>query len=104
MPSKAKTLSKRNSQIKTPTRTKTTEKPTTRTVPRCAKCGSKTVRLEQLQQELLAVLAVHCLICGHHTFVGKPIVRLIRRPDIPESALEKIAPETSSIPISQETP
>jgi len=55
----------------------------TRTAPRCTRCGSRTVRLEQLNQELLAVLAMHCLICGHHTFIGKPMVRLIRKPEIP---------------------
>ncbi len=99
MPSKAKTLSKRNSRIKTPTSTKTSEKATTRTTPRCTKCGSKTVRLEQLQQELLAVMAIHCLICGHHTFVGKPIVRLIRRPDIPQSALDSNVTIKSKIKI-----
>jgi len=57
----------------------------TRTVPRCTRCGSRTVRLEQLNQELLAVLAIHCLICGHHAFVGKPMVRLIRKPEIPQT-------------------
>lgn len=59
----------------------------TRTVPRCTRCGSRTVRLEQLNQELLAVLAIHCLICGHHAFVGKPMVRLIRKPEIPQSTV-----------------
>ncbi len=54
-----------------------------RTAPRCTRCGSRTVRLEQLNQELLAVLTVHCLICGHHSFIGKPVVRLIRKPVIP---------------------
>ncbi|WP_447971734.1 hypothetical protein [Nitrospira sp. M1] len=51
--------------------------------PRCPRCGSRTVHLEQLQQELLATLSLHCLICGHHAFLGKPVVRLIRRPEIP---------------------
>ncbi|MDT7043782.1 hypothetical protein [Candidatus Nitronereus thalassa] len=60
--------------------------PQARTVPRCTRCGSRTVRLEQFNQELLAVLAIHCLICGHHAFVGKPMVRLIRKPEIPQSA------------------
>lgn len=55
-----------------------------RTTPRCTRCGSRTVRLEQLNQELLAVLAMHCLICGHHAFIGKPMVRLIRKPEIPQ--------------------
>jgi len=71
--------SKNSSQKSSPT-----PAPEARTVPRCSRCGSRTVRLEQLNQELLAVLAVHCLICGHHAFVGKPMVRLIRRPDIPQ--------------------
>ncbi len=53
--------------------------------PRCPRCGSRTVHLEQLQQELLATLSLHCLICGHHAFLGKPVVRLIRRPEIPRT-------------------
>ena len=71
----------RRSPKASPIATATTQP--TRTVPRCSRCGSRTVRLEQLNQELLAVLTVHCLICGHHSFIGKPIVRLIRKPVIP---------------------
>ena len=71
----------RRSPKASPTATATAQP--TRTVPRCSRCGSRTVRLEQLNQELLAVLTVHCLICGHHSFIGKPIVRLIRKPVIP---------------------
>lgn len=83
---------KAKSAPKTGRRTKNTSRettpaaaPQTRTVPRCTRCGSRTVRLEQLNQELLAVLAIHCLICGHHAFVGKPMVRLIRKPEIPQT-------------------
>ncbi len=61
----------------------------TGTIPRCSRCGSRTIRLEQLNQELLAVLAIHCLICGHHAFIGKPMVRLIRKPEIPQSVNTK---------------
>ncbi|GJL55127.1 MAG: hypothetical protein NPIRA02_22590 [Nitrospirales bacterium] len=68
--------------------TKPSGSPSTRSTskhPRCPRCGSRTVHLEQLQQELLATLSLHCLICGHHAFLGKPVVRLIRRPKIPSS-------------------
>ncbi len=55
--------------------------------PRCSRCGSRTVNLEQLEQELLVTLSLHCLICGHHTFLGRPVIRLLKRPNvsIPES-------------------
>ena len=55
--------------------------------PRCAKCGSRTVQLEQLEQELLAAMSLHCLTCGHYTFIGRPVIRLLKRPNviIPES-------------------
>ena len=23
-----------------------------------------------------------CLICGHHTFIGRPVIRLLRRPNV----------------------
>jgi len=82
--------SKNSSRESAPTPTQQT-----RTIPRCSRCGSRTVRLEQLNQELLAVLAIHCLICGHHAFIGKPMVRLIRRPEIPQSVdMKKEAVET----------
>jgi ribosomal protein L37E len=57
------------------------------THPRCSRCGSRTVNLEQLEQELLVTLSVHCLICGHHSFIGRPVIRLLKRPNvtIPES-------------------
>lgn len=83
MPSKPKSLLKRNAQTKMATEKILSANSQNKTITRCTKCGSRTVRLEQLQQELLAVLAVHCLICGHHRFVGKPIVRLIRKPELP---------------------
>ena len=50
--------------------------------PKCARCGSRTVNLEQLEQELLVTLSLHCLICGHYTFLGRPVIRLLRRPDV----------------------
>jgi hypothetical protein len=55
--------------------------------PRCTRCGSRTVNLEQLEQELLVTLSIHCLICGHHSFIGRPVIRLLKRPNvtIPES-------------------
>ena len=55
--------------------------------PRCSRCGSRTVNLEQLEQELLVTLSIHCLICGHHSFIGRPVIRLLKRPNvtIPES-------------------
>ncbi len=52
------------------------------THPKCARCGSRTVNLEQLEQELLVTLSLHCLICGHYTFLGRPVIRLLRRPDV----------------------
>lgn len=52
------------------------------TYPRCSRCGSRTVHLEHLEQELLATLSLHCLICGHHTFLGRPVIRLLRRPQV----------------------
>src|SRR5690606_19426884 len=62
---------------------KTPPKPLSKeTYPRCSRCGSRTVHLEHLQQELLATLSLHCLICGHHTFLGKPVIRLLRRPQV----------------------
>jgi len=70
----------------------------TQTIPRCTRCGSRTIRLEQFNQELLAVLAIHCLICGHHAFIGKPMVRLIRRPEIPQSIATKKEAVKTSIP------
>jgi ribosomal protein L37E len=50
--------------------------------PRCSRCGSRTVNLEHLEQELLVTLSLHCLICGHHTFLGRPVIRLLRRPKV----------------------
>ena len=92
MKTKTKTKSPAKAARRSPKapRTATATAQPTRTVPRCSRCGSRTVRLEQLNQELLAVLTVHCLICGHHSFIGKPIVRLIRKPVIPATpVLEK---------------
>jgi ribosomal protein S27AE len=55
--------------------------------PRCSRCGSRTVALEQLEQELLTSLSLHCMICGHYSFLGRPVIRLLKRPNvtIPES-------------------
>ncbi len=50
--------------------------------PRCSRCGSRTVNLEQLEQELLMTLSIHCLICGHHSFIGRPVIRLLKRPNV----------------------
>ena len=50
--------------------------------PRCSRCGSRTVNLEQLEQELLVTLSLHCLICGHHSFLGRPVIRLLKRPNV----------------------
>jgi hypothetical protein len=50
--------------------------------PRCSRCGSRTVNLEHLEQELLVTLSLHCLICGHYTFLGRPVIRLLRRPNV----------------------
>jgi len=57
--------------------------------PKCPRCGSRTIQLEQVQQELMAALCIHCLICGHRSFIGKPVVRLIRKPDLTVASLRK---------------
>jgi ribosomal protein L37E len=74
------------------TRKKTAKKTTPKSAqadkhPRCSRCGSRTVNLEKLEQELLVTLSLHCLICGHHSFLGRPVIRLLKRPNvtIPES-------------------
>ncbi len=66
---------------------KTAKKTTTKSVqadkhPRCSRCGSRTVNLEQLEQELLVTLSLHCMICGHYTFLGRPVIRLLKRPNV----------------------
>lgn len=81
-----KQLSKASGKDKR-TRKKTTKKQPTKspqvdTHPRCSRCGSRTVNLEQLEQELLVTLSLHCLICGHHTFLGRPVIRLLKRPNV----------------------
>ena len=68
-------------------RKKSTKKTTTTSTqidqhPRCSRCGSRTVNLEKLEQELLVTLSIHCLICGHHSFVGRPVIRLLKRPNV----------------------
>jgi len=82
---------------KTPVKQKRTRKKTVKKTPaksaqddkhpRCPRCGSRTVNLERLEQELMVTLSLHCLICGHHTFLGRPVIRLLKRPNvsIPES-------------------
>jgi hypothetical protein len=59
-----------------------TKKASTDKHPRCSRCGSRTVQLEQLEQELLVTLSLHCLICGHYSFLGRPVIRLLRRPNV----------------------
>ncbi len=61
--------------------------------PRCSRCGSRSVTLEQLEQELLTTLSLHCMICGHYSFLGRPVIRLLKRPNvtIPESIRRKRA-------------
>ena len=59
-----------------------TTSPKTDKHPRCSRCGSRTVNLEQLEQELLVTLSIHCLICGHHSFIGRPVIRLLKRPNV----------------------
>lgn len=59
-----------------------TKKASTDKHPRCSRCGSRTVQLEQMEQELLVTLSLHCLICGHYTFLGRPVIRLLRRPNV----------------------
>jgi DNA-directed RNA polymerase subunit RPC12/RpoP len=78
-PQTAKKLgqSRKSSKKKTPTKTASND-----AYPRCTRCGSRTVTLEQLEQELLVTLSLHCLICGHHTFLGRPVIRLLRRPNV----------------------
>lgn len=68
---------RKNTQAKSPGKPKTTDKH-----PRCARCGSRTVNLERLEQELLVTLSLHCLICGHYTFLGRPVIRLLQRPNV----------------------
>jgi hypothetical protein len=68
---------RKSSQKKTATKTAAND-----AYPRCSRCGSRTVNLERLEQELLVTLSLHCLICGHHTFLGHPVIRLLRRPNV----------------------
>ncbi|RMH07377.1 MAG: hypothetical protein D6704_05260 [Nitrospirae bacterium] len=94
MKSKPKSLPNRTSRNRTTRVSAQTTTQPARTVPRCPRCGSRTVRLDQLRQELLMVFALHCLICGHHAFIGKPIVRLIRKPEISSTrAVSKPSPK-----------
>ena len=95
MKRKVKTLSKRTrAKRKTPAEPSSLNQ-SSGSLPRCSRCGARTVHLEQLQQELLATLSLHCLICGHHTFLGKPVIRLIRRPDVPSPLRLQKAREAS---------
>jgi len=61
----------------------------TSTYPKCPRCGSRTIHLEQVQQELMAALCIHCLICGHRSFLGKSVVRFIQKPDPTVASLRK---------------
>ena len=65
-----------------PTKSGQTSTPSPPTHPRCAKCGSRTVQIERLEQELLAAMSLHCLTCGHYTFIGRPVIRLLKRPNV----------------------
>ena len=82
-----KTAAKRGRPRKTTSKKTLTASSQVEKHPRCSRCGSRTVNLEQLDQELLVTLSIHCLICGHHSFIGRPVIRLLKRPNvtIPES-------------------
>ncbi|HNP30791.1 MAG: hypothetical protein KC592_02985 [Nitrospira sp.] len=67
---------------KSPSKKTPTKKASSEKHPRCSRCGSRTVHLEQMEQELLVTLSLHCLICGHYTFLGRPVIRLLRRPNV----------------------
>jgi len=67
---------------KSPLKKTATKKTFPHTHPRCSRCGSRTVQLEKLEQELLVTLSLHCLICGHYTFLGRPVIRLLHRPNV----------------------
>ncbi len=75
-PAKRGRLRKKLATKTTPTSTQVTKH------PRCSRCGSRTINLEQLEQELLITLSIHCLICGHHSFIGRPVIRLLKRPNV----------------------
>lgn len=76
-PVKKPGLPRKSTQKKTTTKTASHD-----AYPLCSRCGSRTVKLEHLEQELLVTLSLHCLICGHHTFLGRPVIRLLRRPNV----------------------
>jgi hypothetical protein len=78
----AKTDKPLNQTCKSSPKKTAKKKATTDTHPRCSRCGSRTVHLEQLEQELLVTISLHCLICGHYTFLGRPVIRLLRRPNV----------------------
>jgi DNA-directed RNA polymerase subunit M/transcription elongation factor TFIIS len=88
-----KTLVKRGRPRKDAVKRTTTKSAQVDKHPRCSRCGSRTVTLEQLKQELLTTLSLHCMICGHHSFLGRPVIRLLKRPNvtIPESIRRKRA-------------
>jgi len=73
-PSQSRKITKKKAATKSPTGNDL--------YPRCSRCGSRTVNLEHLEQELLVTLSLHCLICGHYTFLGRPVIRLLRRPNV----------------------
>lgn len=75
----------------------TTQSAQANTHPRCSRCGSRTVNLEQLEQELLVTLSLHCLICGHHAFLGRPVIRLLKRPQV-------VIPDSITRPAMRITP
>ena len=94
------TTAKRGRPRKNATKKTTTPSTQANTHPRCSRCGSRTVNLEHLEQELLVTLSIHCLICGHHSFVGRQVIRLLKRPNvtIPESITRPVI--RKQLPIS----
>ena len=80
---KAIQTEKKRGNLRKTTQKTAVKKPVSKeTYPRCSRCGSRTVSLEHLEQELLVTLSLHCLICGHYTFLGRPVIRLLRRPNV----------------------
>ncbi len=78
----SKTPTKRGRPRKKSVKNSTTTSKQVDKHPRCSRCGSRTVNLEQLEQELFVTLSIHCLICGHHSFIGRPVIRLLKRPNV----------------------
>ncbi len=77
-----KTPAKRGRPRKDASKKATTKSTQVDKHPRCSRCGSRTVTLEQLEQELLITLSLHCMICGHYSFIGRPVIRMLKRPKV----------------------